>query len=115
VSGPKPSGYGSFHACSVWQQKDWSPDKNGEISSKRKFDGKKRKALPMSKRNKHGNYLGGSSIEGSRPAFYARMAHRKRMTERRVREAKQERERFAAEREAFESRPKWRLIPRTQV
>jgi hypothetical protein len=74
------------------------------------FDGKSRKALPMSKRNKQGNYIGGSSIEGSLPAFHARMAHRKRMTEKRVREAKQERERFAAEREAFESRPKWTLI-----
>jgi hypothetical protein len=52
------------------EESDWSPDKNGEISSKRKFDGKKRKALPMSKRNKHGNYLGGSSIEGSRPALH---------------------------------------------
>jgi hypothetical protein len=55
--------------------------------------------------NKHGDYLGGSSIEGSLPAFHARMAYRKRMTEKRVREAKQERERFAAERKAFDSRP----------
>ena len=70
----------------------------------------------MSKRNKHGNYLGGSSIEGSRAAFYARIAHRRRMTEKRIREAKEEREQFAAvEREALASRPKWRLIPRTQV
>jgi hypothetical protein len=76
------------------------------------FDGKKRKALPMSKRNKHGNYIGGSFIEGSLSAFHARMAHRKRMTEEHLREAKQERERFAAELEAFESRPKWTLIPK---
>jgi hypothetical protein len=66
----------------------------------------------MSKRNKHGNYIGGSSIEGSLPACHAGMAHRKHMTEKRVREAKQERERFAAERKAFESRPKWTLIPK---
>ena len=66
----------------------------------------------MSKRNKHGNYIGGSSIEGSLSDFHARMAHRKRMTEECVREAKQERERFAAERKAFESRPKWTLIPK---
>jgi hypothetical protein len=76
------------------------------------FDGKRRRALPMSKRNKHGNYIGGGSIEGSIPAFHARMAHRKRMTEEHLREAKQERERFAAELEAFESRPKWTLIPK---
>jgi hypothetical protein len=68
--------------------------------------------LPMSKRNKHGNYIGGSFIEGSIPAFHARMAHRKRMTEKHLREAKQERERFAAERKAFESGPKWTLIPK---
>jgi hypothetical protein len=76
------------------------------------FDGKRRRALPMSKPNKHGNYIGGGSIEGSIPAFHARMAHRKRMTEKRVREANQERERFAAERKAFESRPKSTLIPK---
>jgi hypothetical protein len=64
----------------------------------------------MNKRNRHGNYLGGSSIEGSRSGFYARMAHRKRMTEKCLQEAKQERERFAAERKAFASRPKWTLI-----
>jgi hypothetical protein len=62
--------------------------------------------------NKHGNYLGGSSIEGSLSAFHARMAHRKRMTKEYVREAKQERERFAAEYKAFEARPKWTLIPK---
>jgi hypothetical protein len=66
----------------------------------------------MSTRNRHGNYIGGNSIEGSPSAFYARMAHRKRMTERQLREAKQERERFAAERKAFESQPKWTLIPK---
>jgi hypothetical protein len=65
----------------------------------------------MSKRNRHGNYIGGNSIEGSRSAFYARIAHRKRITEKCLREAKQERERFAAECEA-ESRPKWTLIPK---
>jgi hypothetical protein len=70
-------------------------------------------ALPMSKRNKHGNYIGGGSIEGSIPAFHARMAHRKRMTEEQLREAKQERERFAVELEAFESRPKWTFIPKS--
>jgi len=67
----------------------------------------------MSRHNKHGNYLGGSSIEGSRSAFYDRMAHRKRMTEKGLREAKQERERFIAERDAFfESEPEWTLIPK---
>ena len=66
----------------------------------------------MSTRNRHGNYIGGSSIEGSLSAFYARIAHRKRMTEKCLREAKQERERFAAECEAFESRSKWTLIPK---
>ena len=69
----------------------------------------------MGKRNKHGNYIGGSSIEGSISAFHIRMAHRKRMTEKRVREAKQERERFAAGLEAFESRPKWTLIPKDSL
>jgi hypothetical protein len=66
----------------------------------------------MSKRNKHGSYLGGSSIEGSLPDFYARMAYRKRMTAKRSQEAKQESDRLAAEREAFESQPKWTLIPK---
>jgi hypothetical protein len=66
----------------------------------------------MSKRNKHGNYIGGSSIEGNLPAFRARMAHRKRMTEEHVREANQEREHFAAELKAFGARPKWTLIPK---
>jgi hypothetical protein len=66
----------------------------------------------MSKHNRRGNYLGGSFIEGSRSAFYGRMAHRKRMTEKHLREAKQERKRFAAECEAFESRSKWTLIPK---
>jgi len=66
----------------------------------------------MSTRNRHGNYIGSSSIEGSLSAFYARIGHRKRMTEKRLREAKQERERFAAEREAFKARPQWTLIPK---
>jgi hypothetical protein len=86
-------------------------DKGGRFP-KQKFDGKRRKGLPMSKRNKHGNYIGGSSIEGSISAFHVRMVHRKLMTEKRVRKAKQERERFAAEREVFETRPKWTLIPK---
>ena len=87
-----------------------APHKKRDVSPRQKFDGKKRKPLPMSKCNRHGNYIGGSSIEGSIPAFYARMAHRKRMTEEHLREAKQERERLAAELKAFEARPKWTLI-----
>jgi hypothetical protein len=51
-------------------------------------------------RRKHGNYLGGSTVIRD-PTWHGRVAHRIRMTKKHNERARQDKERFAAEMEAY--------------